>query len=300
MKRIPWFVLALTLGSILLTAKTGFSQYAFAAKQITLNGYDFLADSYDSTDPNRSTGGVYDALKAGDQANIASEAGILNSVGVGTVLIWGKLSTAQAYSLEMGPGSSIGSLAWHQTGQYGIEPGFQDSNFAFRFPGVVLPSVGWQSPEGGTWEGEEFTYILADGDFIVPSLNLAGNEKLLVAGSAQLFVRDEFNLKGSAAIRILPSASLKMYVGAATANIRGTGILNEGSVSHFQYYGLAANNTVNLRFTASFSGLIYAPQAVCYLTTKGNAAAEWSGAFVVQELDLGAPVRLHYDEALLR
>jgi hypothetical protein len=295
------FFIGLALTTVLLTSEKAVSQYAFAGKQITLNGYDLLTDSYDSADPNRSTGGFYDPAKgSGDRGNVGAEAGIFNSVGVGNVSIWGTLSAAAQYSLEIGPESSIGSLAWHVSGQPGIEPGALITGFSWQFPSPILPPTLWMTCAGGTFEGETYTYILSTGDFEVSSLHLSGGEKLLVTGAARLYVPDDLDIKGTAAIRILPSASLKLYVGAPTANLRGNGILNEGAVSHFQYYGLAGNNTINLRLTTGMAGLIYAPHTACYITTKGNAVADFQGALVVQELDLGAPLRLHYDEALSR
>jgi hypothetical protein len=258
------------------------------ARQLTLNGYDFSSDSYHSADP----------AKTGALGNVWSQAGILNSVGAANVFLWGKLTTGSFYALEIGPESSIGSVAWHDSGNRGIEPGYLETTSVWGLPDVILPFTTWLQPAQGTVDGEHYSFLLATGDYRLNSLNLAGNEKLLVTGAARLYVPDELDLKGTAAIRILPGASLRLYVAAGTANIRGTGILNEGVPAQFVYYGLGPNKTLNLRLTTAFAGLIYAPQAVCYITAKGNTPGEMNGAVVVQELALGSALRVRYDEAL--
>ena len=302
MKRTYRLIIGIAFVQILLTAANSRAQstivYGFAARQTTLNGYDLFTDSYNSGDTNRSSAGLYDPAKAGDLGNVWSEGGILNSIGVGNVSIWGKLTTGSSYSLQMGPDSSIGSMAWHQSGQLGIQPGYLQTGFMWQFPDVLLPFTTWMEPAGGTYDGESYNYLLNTGDYRLSSLNLSGNEKMVVAGSARLYVPDELSLKGNATLRILPGAQLILFVGAETANISGTGIVNEGVARQFIYFGLPGNHTLNLRFTTPLIGLIYAPQAICYVTAKGNAAAEMEGVVIVQEVELGAALRFHYDEAV--
>jgi hypothetical protein len=105
-----WF---LFVASILMTlAGAQAAPYAIAAREVHLNGYNLFVDSFDSADPLWSTDGHYDPAKGGrDQAVVASEAGILNSINMGNVELWGRLETAFPFVLAFGPESSIGSAS---------------------------------------------------------------------------------------------------------------------------------------------------------------------------------------------
>jgi hypothetical protein len=291
-------LLLTALGSIALTllppASSG-APYAIAAKQVDLKGYRLLVDSFDSADPTRSTDGRYDPLKAGDTGDVATEAGILNSLNVGDVQIWGGVLTGSPFSLALGPVSSVGSAAWHQAGQLGIEPGYHDTTFVWAFPDVALPSAGWLTPVGGTLDGVYYTYILGAGDYRLSSLSMSGSQKLLAIGAARLVVDGNLSLSGNAEIIVLPSAALRLYSQAATVNFRGNGISNLGAARNFLYLGLPGNTTVNLRIGRPFVGSIYAPSAVCNLTSAGGGVAGIEGLIISQSVELGANVRLHLD-----
>ena len=147
MKTRPRIFLACLLAWLPLASQS--APFAIATRDIQLNGYNVSVDSFNSMDPLRSTGGQYDPLKGGGDASIVgSEAGVHNANNVGNVQLFGKVATSLPFVLEMGAQSSIGSAAWHQSGQVGIEPGFQTTDFAFIFPdaqppfGGVVPTSG--------------------------------------------------------------------------------------------------------------------------------------------------------------
>jgi len=96
---------------------------------------------------------------------------------------------------------------------------------------------------------------------------------------------------------IAPAASLQLYVGG-TANLRGNGIVNQGAPQSFAYFGTGPNPTLNLRVTTPFVGLIYAPNAVCTISSGGNTSANVQGAIVARTLVLGSHLEFHFDEGL--
>lgn len=289
-----------TLLAILLAVLTFPSQaapYAIATRDIQLNGYNVSVDSFNSMDPLRSTGGQYDPLKGGGDASIVgSEAGVHNANNVGNVQLFGKLATSLPFVLEMGAQSSIGSAAWHQSGQVGIEPGFQTTDFAFIFPDAQ-PPFGGVVPTSGIYNGVAYTYILASGGYSLSSLTLSGGQQMLVTGPATLKVSANVNLSGNSSIVVAPSGSLQLYVGG-TANLRGNGIVNQGAPQSFAYFGTGSNPTLNLRVTTPFVGLIYAPNAVCTISSSGNTSANVQGAIVARTLVLGTHLEFHFDEGL--
>jgi hypothetical protein len=272
--------------------------YTIAARSIHLNGFDLFCDSFNSTDPTRSTGGHYDPAKAGgDAALVAAGQGIFNAANAGNLDIWGYLEAEPSFTLALGPQSIVGSAAWHQAGMTGIEPGHFITNASPAFPDVPAP-FGGVTPVGGTINGVTYTYILQDGNYELSTLNLSGNEKVLVLGTAYLLVRGDVKLSGNACIQIEPSARLRIYV-QGSANFAGGGVINLGTAANsFEYLGLAQNTSLAFKLSAPLRVLIYAPQADCAISTAGGGVAELESTMVVKTLSLSADLRVHFDEAL--
>ena len=106
--------------------------------------------------------------------------GIFSSSGVGNAQIWGYLDTQVPFTLDIGPTSSIGSAAWHLSGNTGIEEGHLTTNFIAQMPDVIAP-FGNQIPLSGTVNGVAYKYILDSSVvYYLPELVLSGNDKMLV------------------------------------------------------------------------------------------------------------------------
>jgi hypothetical protein len=122
---------------------------ALAAKQtIDLKGNNPLIDSYNSSDPTKSTNGQYDQTKAGDAGNILTDEGITNSMNVGNANIYGKVNTGPGGAVGIGPNGAIGAHSW-QTGNSGIESGWLSQDANFTFPDVTLPFSSGLTPASG-------------------------------------------------------------------------------------------------------------------------------------------------------
>src|SRR5262249_49332896 len=89
-------------------------------QQVDMNGNNVLTDSYDSTDPAKSTSGKYDPAKAGDNGDLACMGGVKNAYSIGNANIWGRALTAPGVPIDVGPGGAIGSVAWQTGGNIGI------------------------------------------------------------------------------------------------------------------------------------------------------------------------------------
>jgi hypothetical protein len=288
------------LSAILFTASFSHAgpPYAITVREvINLNGNNLFCDSFNSADTNRSTDGHYDPLKAGDLANVGSESGILNSMSAGNADIWGSISTSTPYTLAIGPLGSVGSIAWHQAGQIGIEPGSHQTDFLWNFPDVAVPFGVPLVPMGGVVNGVSYNYVLGTDFYRLTSLTMSGNQKMLVAGDAILHVTDTVNLSGNACILISPGSRLRLFVGGP-ASIRGNGVINQGTANGFFYLGLPGSMTLNLRATTPFLGVIYAPSVACTISGGGSGVAEVHGQILCRTLTLGNDLELHYDEGL--
>jgi hypothetical protein len=116
---------------------------------IDLKGNGVLTDSFDSSNPAKSTNGKYDANKyTGDFGDTATDDSII--VGVQNANIYGKLHTGPSGGYSMGPQGGVGTHAWQSANGGGMQPGYflQDANFTF--PDTTLPNTsGYLTPQPG-------------------------------------------------------------------------------------------------------------------------------------------------------
>jgi len=167
--------------------KVVFSLYdlAVAAQSgINLNGNNLIIDSFDSTDPLYSTDGEYDPTKAKDSGDLAAFSG----VAVADAEVKGKIHLGPGASFTMGPNGGVGSSTWITNGLHGIEPGFLLNDLNLDFPQVIAPFAVGFTPSAGTVDGTNYTYVLGTANYQVQSLNLSGNDNMIVTGDAVLFV----------------------------------------------------------------------------------------------------------------
>jgi hypothetical protein len=128
-----------------------FSKGLVAKDSIDMHGNPIQTDSYDSTDPAYSTGGLYDPTKHKANGDIAVVSGLLNSLNIGNANIYGHAETGPGGSMAIGANGAVGDLAWQGSGQSGIEPGFFADDMNVYFPDVKAPFTGgFTTPGGGT------------------------------------------------------------------------------------------------------------------------------------------------------
>lgn len=259
-----------------------------AKTSITLNGNNVAADSYDSTDPTKSTGGLYDPAKAGDDADVAFT-GSMSNLGLGNANIWGKLYSAPSSSFNLGPNGAVGSVAWNKSGAIGIEPGWQETDLNYTFVDVQKPFVSGVPPTSGTVNGTYYEYILGDGQYEASTLG----SKVLVAGKAVLYVSGDIKFTGQDRIDIMNGATLAMYVAGASAEFLTINNSNKTSKA-FQYYGLPTNTSMDWNGT-QLHGAIYAPQATINL----HGTSQIFASLVAKNVTFSGNASIHYDESLV-
>lgn len=119
---------------------------ALAARNgIDLKGNPSLIDSYDSSDPSKSSGGQYNPSQyQGDKADIYTCAGITNSVvTIQDGNVWGHIHTGPepGNDVSVGPNGAVGSIAWQTGGNTGFQPGWVLADSNFEFPATNFPSL---------------------------------------------------------------------------------------------------------------------------------------------------------------
>src|SRR5213593_4094710 len=132
-----------------------------------MNGNDVKVDSYDSTDPNKSTLGAYDPLKAGDKGDVACMSGLTNTVKVGNANVWGHAYTSPSGGVYTGPNGAVGDTNWQKSGKIGIEPGWWKNDLNMSLPDVGPPFNSATPPASGTVGTIKYDYVLANGNYLL-------------------------------------------------------------------------------------------------------------------------------------
>lgn len=258
---------------------------------IRMNGNDILTDSYDSEDESKSTGGMYDPTKAGDNGDVGCAGGLLNAFKVGNANIHGQVLTSPTGSLRIGPNGTVGSTDWHLGGNTGIEPGWHMPDLNMDFPSVEAPFTSAVAPAGGVESGTNFNYVLTGGNYMLPQLS--GN--VIVKGETTLYVTGDVTFGSMDLLIIEPGAKLKLYVGGEKTTIN-TVVNTSGNAQAFTYFGLPSNKILNINGNSSMSAAIYAPEA----EISFNGGIDFYGSLIGKDASLNGNSAFHYDESLAR
>src|ERR1051326_1780118 len=258
-----------------------------AKGKITFSGGGSL-DSFDSSDPNYSTGGQYDPTKRKANGRALSNLATSDSIHVDTAHIYGSVTTGAgatsgANSTVTVSSGAVGDAAYNASptpDAYGrnIQQGTYTSDANVQFDAVAAPFV-WgtgSTPVAGTVGGTNYSWV-ANGalnhNWNLGSINVSGGKSLIVTGGdVTLYVNGNFTTSGSGYVYIAPGASLKLYV-SGTFTVSGTGVMNgAGYASKNAVYGLSTSSQ-NWAYSGSsaFIGTVYAPYA--NFTFSGSAGA---------------------------
>lgn len=168
-----------------LKPSLAFAATILCTEQMDLHGDTLQVDSYDSTNPTRSTAGQYDPAKAGDEGAVACAGGITNSIPTGAAWIYGRLYTQTNSPITLGTNGGVGTHAWLASNT-GIEPGYELSTSDYRLPDTAPPFSTGLTPQSGEIVFGRVTnfydHILYDGDYVAS--DLAGYT--IVLGKARL------------------------------------------------------------------------------------------------------------------
>jgi hypothetical protein len=276
-----------------------FSVAMVAKDKVDFKGFGTATDSFDSEDPNFSTNGRYDPAKARDKGDVASTFGLVN---VGNAKIKGKLKTGPTGSSSLGPNGSVGSAAWVNGGNSGIEPGWSANNFNSDFPIVLAPFSSAFTPASGSVGGTNYNYVLGTDNYLMTSLSLKAKDIMYINGNAVLYVTGDVLMQGNgntaSQIIIGPGSSLSIYVGGASATF--TQVNTQGSAKTFNYFGLPANASVSFGGNATFVGTIYCPNADFTIGGGGNNVYDFEGSVMSKTIKMNGHFKFHFDENLAR
>ncbi len=266
---------------------------------IDLKGSGTAMNSFNSSDTNYSTGGFYDPKKTRDQAQAVTLSAATNAIQLdGSVK--GMVRTGPGGQVSADKGS-VGDANWVNGGNSGIESGHFRDDANFSYSDVTLPPVSmWWPPLAGKYnmKGVSYKYVLDD---TAPWKLAKLTSSVYVTGKdVVLYVTDALSMGSGTEIRLAPGASLKLYVGAATATIGGNGVVNgSGQAKDFTYYGLPSNTSFGLSANAAFVGQINAPEADFTLGGGGASTYDFIGASMTKSVKMNGHFNFHYDESLV-
>lgn len=292
------------------TAKgTNLYPYGLKAKAgITLSG-GASADSFDSSDPNYSTNGMYIPTRHKDNAYLVSESASAGTINVGTGKVFGYVETGAGVGTVTLSGGAVGDNNWVSNLVSTITPetGHALTNYNQDILDVALPTGLSSAPVGptsGSYSvgGTNYTYLFGNvtnywsGNFSIP----AGNS-LVVTGHATWYITGSFTMSGSAFAYLTSNSSLTIYVGTTNTSannsvtVSGGGIANgTGYAGNLAIYGLPSVKSATFSGSAMYVGTGNVPEAK--ITISGGAGA--AGAFVGDSVTISGSGGFHYDENL--
>lgn len=281
-----------------LSRSSKFPVALMSKNKIDLNGNNIYVDSFSSSDPNKSTNGLYVLAKRQAGGDVASNDNVVNSVNIGNAEVYGHVFTGPDGTVAMGPNGSVGptfvSGSRATSVATGEANGWIRHDFNVDVPDVTLPSG------AGSWSSLgniNNSTTINGGDWRATSISLAASRTLTIQGNVRLYVTGNTSIGGNATIVIAPNASLEIYA-AGSMSIAGNGVVNNTGLAHNnQFYGLPSSKSWSISGNGQWIGTVYAPDAA-FTMNGGGSAGDMSGAVVAKSITLNGHVKFHYDEAL--
>jgi hypothetical protein len=264
-----------------------------------LTGYKTALNSFNSSDPNHSTGGMYDPLKAKDNGDICTTSSDANALSLGNAKIAGSVHTNQGGQAAVGANGSVGDMSYVTSGQTGFQTGHVLDDMTSPIPDVELPNLAWLPPVPGTSKinGHTYKYVLdMSGGYTLDSLI---DSVYVSATNTILYVTSDIKISSKDLITIAPGASLTLYMAGPSATFSGNGIVNQsGYARNFVYLGLPSNTQIAVSANCDITGDFYAPEASFQLGGGGKTAYDFVGKSVTKSAKMNGNYNLHYDESL--
>jgi hypothetical protein len=274
--------------------------YALLAKDsITMSGNP-VVDSYDSANPELSTGGAYDPKKHGDQAYVGCSSYIPGCISLGNAHVYGYVKTSLGGSTAVGSVGAVGTTLYvdNKANRGTIQSGHSDSTLNESFPDVPVPFTSGNSLYSAIVDGVSYAYVADNGNYYYHgSLSVGGGQALLVKGDTTIYVTGSLNVGGTGYITLAPGARLTLVVGGPACDIGGGGLVNNSqNAANCQIQCLPTCTTASYGGSGTYVGTIYAPSAAWTLSGGGGI----SGGLIGASFTLKGSVGVHYDQALGR
>jgi Tfp pilus assembly protein PilX len=252
-------------------------------------------DSYDSTDPTKSTNGQYDPIKAsrnGTLTTLSTDDPVIKVDGGAQLDGISILTVLEGMTVDIAHWISFsGSIVY-------IPPTYEIEDVTVPFD---LPAT--DSIDTSPWKSRYQTITVSGSqDMSLSSLKVSSDGTLTITGSGKLriYVDGKTTVSGSGQIRIVPTpstADLKVEIYANDdVSIAGSGVLNDTYLAaNCSIWGTENCTEVKVTGNSGYTGTIYAPYADVDLTGSSSA----SGAFLGGAVKFTGNTRFYIDESLI-
>jgi len=272
---------------------SAFDQAIMSVGVVDLTNQNIVVDSYDSTDPTKSTNGLYDPVKRQENGDIATDGQLIEA---GNAQIYGDVAT------NAGTVSGAANITGIERTDFYQEP-------------ISLGAPSWStwnsSPSlvtGTTTINADATKGSAASRYTLSSISLSGNKTLTVAGNPngsqtyiEIYVTGDISVSGTGQIVVQPGVTATIYF-AGNVDISGNGVLNSNNQpSDLMLYGIQpptdTSEHVSIGGNSQITASVYAPGHDVTVNGGGTNGHVY-GSVVGKTVTMTGVSNLHYDERL--
>ena len=271
---------------------SSYSQAIMSVGALNLNNQNIVIDSYDSSDPAKSTNGLYDAAKRQENGDIATDGNVLQA---GNAHIYGDVST--------NAGTATGTV--NVTGV--IRTDFYQEPIPIGEPNWLAINPSPSSVNGNATLTASATKGSAASRYRLTNISTSGNQTLLLAGNPdgsttyiEIYVTGDTSVVGNSQIVLGNGVKATIYF-RGNVDISGNGMVNlANQPSDLLLYGvqpLSGTPHVSLGGNGQITAAVYAPD-YNVTVSGGGSSGHVFGSVVCKTVSMTGVTNLHYDEAL--
>ena len=272
---------------------SAFDQAIMSVGVVDLTNQNIVVDSYDSTDPTKSTNGLYDPAKRQENGDIATDGQLIEA---GNAQIYGDVAT------NAGTVSGAANITGVERTDFYQEP------IPVGAPSWSTWNSSPSSVTGTTTINADATKGSAASRYTLSSISLSGNKTLTVAGNPngsqtyiEIYVTGDISVSGTGQIVVQPGVTATIYF-AGNVDISGNGVLNSNNQpSDLMLYGIQpptdTSEHVSIGGNSQITASVYAPGHDVTVNGGGTNGHVY-GSVVGKTVTMTGVSNLHYDERL--
>jgi len=270
---------------------SAFDQAIMSVGVVDLTNQNIVVDSYDSSDPTKSTNGLYDAAKRQENGDIATDGQLIEA---GNAQIFGDVAT------NAGTVSGAANITGIERTDFYQEP-------------IPIGAPSWTDSSTASINGTTTLNAVATkgsvaSRYTFSSISLSGNKTLTLAGNPngsqtyiEIYVTGDMSVTGTGQIVVEPGVTATIYF-AGSVDISGNGVLNSNNQpGDFMLYGIQpptnSSEHVNIGGNSQITASIYAPGHDVTVNGSGTNGHVY-GSIVGKTVTMTGVSNLHYDERL--
>lgn len=273
---------------------SAFDQAVMSVGVVDLTNQNIVIDSYDSSDPTKSTNGLYDAAKRQENGDVATDGQLIEA---GNAQIYGDVAT------NAGTVSGAANITGVERTDFYQEP-------------IPVGAPSWPSINSSvssvsntnTTITASATQGSAASRYVLSSVSMSGNKTLMLAGDptgsrtyVEIYVTGDISVTGTGQIVVQPGVSATIYF-AGNVDISGNGVLNSNNQpGDLMLYGIQPPNStsehVNFGGNSQITASVYAPGHDVTVNGGGTNGHVY-GSIVGKTVTMTGVSNLHYDEAI--